>query len=484
MTAPSPPRWKLITLAALALAMIPCFAMMATLEHFTRQGPLFLRYFGAAFLLYLAAVLVVWRVQLTASRLLLVGAFAAALLMRLPLWFTEPTLSSDLWRYLWDGHLLTAGHNPYAERVDSPALDPLAPSFRERVQHQWMASPYPPAAQLTFAGIYALFPKSPTAMQMAFSLFDLATGAVLLALLQRLGRPTGRALLYLWSPLIVTEFAHSAHVDSLMTLLVLLALWWLIIGRYTASAIALGLATLTKFIPALLLPVFLRRWGWRRALVYAGLIVLAYLPFVGAGLGLGSAEGNTGILGAARIYAASWKTNDGLFFWLVEGLKQIGAPDPISAGKVLSMLALLGLGLWVLMRSGGEDDEIAEPVLASTVILVSGYTLLSAAVFPWYLTWLIALLPLLPVGQLKAWWAFLIGWIYFSGAVYLSYLFYVNPSSPREIGWVRRVEYWPLFAVLLLSLGLLLQERRNPRTHSQAAPRPPDRPPGNPPSAP
>lgn len=454
--------------------MIASFAAMTTLDHFTRQGYAYLLYFGVAFVLYLLAVSLLWYVEIDAAGGLLVGIFAVALLMRAPLWFTEPTLSTDVWRYLWDGRLLTYGLNPYAARVDSPALDSLATPLRTRVAHQWMASPYPPAAQLAFGGVYTLFPESATAMQVAFTSFDLAAGAVLTVLLKRLKRPTGRALLYLWNPLIVLEFAHSAHIDSLMTLFVLLALLWMIDGRETLSMGALAFATLTKFLPALLLPVFVRRWGWRRTLIYGALVVLAYLPFIGAGLGLGASPDGTGIFGAVRIYTFDWKTNDGLFYWLVEGFERFGVDQPVHVAKALGLAVLAGLGIWVLWRTTKQRPGDVHQTITGAALIVSGYLLLTAALFPWYLTWLIALLPLLPMRRLGAWWLFMIGWLYFSAAVNLSYLFYLDPVNPREIEWIRRVEYWPLFVLLASGIGLGVLERGSSGTVREAGTRPPE----------
>lgn len=453
------PRWKVVALAVLALGMIASFVAMTGLDHFTQQGYAFLRYLGLAFGLYLPAAALVWRADLEPGRGLLVGVFAAALLMRAPLWFTEPSLSTDVWRYLWDGYLMTRGVNPYAERVDSPALDALATPLRARVEHQWMASPYPPSAQLAFSGVYTLFPESATAMQVVFTLFDLASGGVLIALLKRLKRPTGRALLYLWNPLIVVEFAHGAHIDSLMTLFVLLALYGAMAGRRTLSLGALALGTLTKYLPVLLLPVFVRRWGWRRTVTYGAIVLVGYLPFLGAGLGLTPASDGTGIFGALRIYTSSWKTNDGLFYWLVEGLRRTGAGQPVDLAKLLGLVVLAGLGLWVFRRTTPSEALFPSRAITGAALMIGAYLLLTAAMFPWYLTWLIALLPLLPVHRARAWWPFIIGWIYFSGAVNLSYLFYLDPANPGEIEWVRRVEYWPLFALLAAGAGLAGLER-------------------------
>ena len=54
--------------------------------------------------------------------------------------------------------------------------------------------------------------------------------------------------------------------------------------------------------------------------------------------------------------------------------------------------------------------------------------------------------------------------VYFSAAVNLSYLFYLDPATPREIEWVRRVEYWPLFALLALAVALKFRRQRREPT--------------------
>jgi hypothetical protein len=309
-----------------------------------------------------------------------------------------------------------------------------------------------------FGGVYRLVPRSPTAFQVAFTLFDLASGWLIVLLLRRLERPPGRVALYLWNPLIVVEFAHGAHVDSLMTLLVLLALYWLLAGRRTLSAGALAVATLTKFIPALLLPVFIRRWGWWRTGVFVALVLVGFLPFAGAGTGLGPVSNGTGLFGASRIYLAFWRTNGGLYHWLAQAFAPHLA-TPHAAASGVGALALIGVGGWVFLRSSPERS--AEPVIVDAALLIAVYLLFSATIFPWYLAWLIALLPLLPLPGSPAALAFTAGWVVFSAAVNLSYLFYLDPANPHEIEWVRRVEYWPLFALLALAIVLGMRRLRH-----------------------
>jgi hypothetical protein len=299
-------------------------------------------------------------------------------------------------------------------------------------------------------------------MQIAFTGFDLATGVVLVLFLQRLNLPSGRVVLYLWNPLIIVEFAHGAHVDSLMTLLVVLALYLLYTGRQTGSVVALALGTLTKFIPVLLVPVFIQLWGWRRVLLYFAIITLGLLPFLGAGLGLAGELDGRGIFGAVRIYNVSWKTNDGLFYWLARVLEPL-SQEPVALARTISLVLMGFVGLWVLnvaRREGSASDPVNAIHLCA--LLISVYVLVSAVVFPWYLTLLLALLPLIRVE--KNWPAivFIAGWLYFSAAVNLSYLTYLDPASPKELEWIRPVEYIPLWIMMMGALFLLGRARFMP----------------------
>jgi hypothetical protein len=429
-------------LFAVALMWVAMLSM-SQLTHFSRQAYPFLGLFSLAFVAYLLALCFSRQARLELWFILLV-----ALCLRVPLWATTPSLSSDVWRYLWDGRLLTHGLSPYAERVDSPELADLRTDLHARIDHQWMASPYPPAAQAVFGFSYAIAPESPRAMQIAFTLFDLAAVALLAQLLKAQGRPAKWSIIYAWHPLSVVEFAHGAHVDSLMCFLILAAIWAVQKRHFRLSAACLALATLTKFIPLLLLPVFLRRWPWRVSLFYGVLLGAAFGPFIWMD---GLAQEGTGVFGAAQIYAQEWQTNAGLLHWGGE-LLQAHSNDPLSLARLISQGLLVILGAFFFWRPGRD----IYPPLA---LLISAYLLLAFAMFPWYLAWLLILLPLLPLRP--PWMLFGAAWLYFSWAVNLSYLFYLDPAHPVEADWIRQAEYLPLYLGLglaaMLAIGPLLK---------------------------
>ena len=138
------------------------------------QVVLFLCSFGAAGLAYLWALR---RLNSKSPALWLIWGFAAA--FRLVLLATPVSLSDDVYRYIWDGHLLTQGINPYALPVQSPLLDSYATALRQWVNFPWMATPYLPAAQIYFALVERLAPQSPFAFQLGAVVLDLAAAAIL-----------------------------------------------------------------------------------------------------------------------------------------------------------------------------------------------------------------------------------------------------------------------------------------------------------------
>jgi hypothetical protein len=274
-----------LVLAMTGLLVEICFVGMALLRDLLENMVPFLALDCMACLSYGTAVYSLLRGP--DGRRMLPLILGLAILFRVTLLFiTPPTLSSDVYRYIWDGRMMNVGVNPYAHPVDSPLLDRFDSPQRALVNHSWMASPYLPVAQAFFAVVYRLAPDSPLSFQVAAALLDLLTGLLVIDLLHRLGLPRTWVLIYLWNPLVVVEFAHGAHLDALMICLVMAA-FWLLIARMSASAmsasamsasamsairarsaflsaVALAAATLTKGLPALLLPVLARWWGCRR----------------------------------------------------------------------------------------------------------------------------------------------------------------------------------------------------------------------------
>jgi alpha-1,6-mannosyltransferase len=458
-----------IFLSILGLAMLAGWIWLAGLESL-RGPPLlqFLPRYLALFAVYLGAV---WGVLKTGTeipqntrrqRQLLALVVFLGLGFRLPLLGNPPTLSDDVYRYMWDGKVSLAGINPYTYAVEAPELAGLDDNLRSQVNNPQMASPYLPSAQALFYTLEALTPATTATYQIAMVAIDLTGMICLVLILRQLGRPLGWSLIYFWNPLVVVEFAHGAHIDALMNALMLGGLWLALKRRGgLGSPLMMAAATLVKPLPLLLVPLLAPRWRLRGILTYITGMAAGLLPFSAVGLGIGSDSG-TGILGAATQYARYWNFNSGVYHWLEAWLTNNntpGAADSNDPGVATAkLIVLIGLGVvviwtgwrsWRLLMKQADGIKAQRAWSGLCLIPLAGYLLLTTTVHPWYVTSLLILLPLWAAGRWG--WLRLSPWIYFSAAVALSYLTYLDPANLRETDFTRRWEYYPLLILLLAS---------------------------------
>lgn len=312
---------------------------------------------------------------------------AIAVLARLLFIPTLPTLSEDVYRYLWDGRLVTRGVNPFAAPPNDPSLATHRDPLLQKLNHPGVATIYPPAAQFFFAGVAAVS-TDPRVFKAALLAVEGALVLALLALLRRRGLAPERVLLLAWNPLVVVECYGSGHHDLVLAAFLLVSLALLERGRRIPAGIAWGLAAATKYTPLLLVPFFARRrvWGFLAAGAVTG--ILLTIPFLGAGSSMTSG------LGA---YLRHWEFNGPLY--------------PVLAGATGSgdvargiLAAALGVSTLVVALRARSASAAALAVLACALVA-------SPTVYPWYLVPMIALLPLHPSAALLA----------FSGLVALSY---------------------------------------------------------------
>ena len=220
------------------------------------------------------------------QRSALIVILAGAVAMRLALLFVEPYLSTDIYRYIWDGRVQAAGINPYRYVPNAPELAQLrdAAIFPLINRANYALTIYPPAAQAIFLALTRLG-ESVLAMKLGLLAFEAAAVAALLALLRPLGSPR-RALpptpgIRFPSGRSPATATWTRHVALLMAGLLLF-----VQGRTILAGVAATLGALIKPAALLALPVFWRPWDWRLPLAVAVTIVLAYLPYLSVGAGV------------------------------------------------------------------------------------------------------------------------------------------------------------------------------------------------------
>src|SRR2546428_13684081 len=73
-----------------------------------------------------------------------------AAVWRIPLVATPPRLSTDVYRYVWDGRLQRLGEDPYRLVPHDPAAAALHPPVTRPLHNGWGPTPYPPGPELFF----------------------------------------------------------------------------------------------------------------------------------------------------------------------------------------------------------------------------------------------------------------------------------------------------------------------------------------------
>ena len=406
--------------------------------------------------LWLVALALAWRARPPWALIL-----GVALAMRALFVGSALELSDDVWRYVWEGGLVLEDKSPYAWAPDAPELAAERAAWAEvhgRMNNTDISAAYPPVMQAAAAGLTALgggagrAERARLAMALGFTLADLALLAVLAALVRRRGLPRGRLVIWAWCPLVVWEFAGSAHFDALGLALMAAGLLALSprgtreagaeqpsIGAQLSGAVLLGAAVHVKLLPLLALP-FVLAAAWRRgaraaAILALSLAVALSLPVLWVTILEGGLSGLGAGLSAYGLRWESWNlTFDGLEA-LVAALPLL-APGGLAPRLAAAALLLLLLVVLLVRR--------VEPVAATAAMLL-GYLVLTPTLHPWYLTWGLGLLPLLPGRRVLA-------WVWLAAASPLLYL----PLVSWQTRGVWEVPPWTWAVVGLPTLALLV----------------------------
>jgi hypothetical protein len=367
---------------------------------------------------------------------LLVLGLIFATLFRLSILFFPPYLSDDIYRYIWDGRVQSAGINPYRYIPADESLaklrdDKIYPNINRR---DYAHTIYPPVAEGAFL-LITRFSGSVTWMKAVMVASEAITVWALLQLLVSFGFPRQRVLIYAWHPLVVWEIAGSGHLDALAIAFIALALLARRKQRETLTGVILACATCVKLFPAALLPAFYKRWSWKMPSAFVGTILVTYLPYLSVGL--------LGVLGFLPGYASERGMVSGEQFFLLTVARRLFSANVPAPAYLISTVAVLGgLSLW-LMRNQRSDDI---RYLRNGLILASAFMVLLAPHFAWYFSWLVLFLcfiPSLPV-------------FYLTAASFLLYLTWIN-DTPDRVFMLKTFIFVPFLILGILVIWLRRQ---------------------------
>ena len=213
---------------------------------------------GWSLFLYVLAAAVIFTLPTNRFTLFLIIGFG--IVYRLVTLLPEPFMSSDIYRYAWDGVVQHSHISPYRYVPGDPALTFLRGPNQDLFDHinrrDYAHTIYPPVAQFLFY-VITWFNASVTFMKLAMILFEGVTVYALVKLLQALGRRSSLVLLYAWCPLLIWEIGSSGHLDSAAMAFITLAMLARLRRQPIATGVFLGAAILIKFYPLVLLPASL-----------------------------------------------------------------------------------------------------------------------------------------------------------------------------------------------------------------------------------
>jgi alpha-1,6-mannosyltransferase len=321
--------------------------------------------------------------------------FGVALAVRMVCVFAPAFLSSDVYRYVWDGEVQAAGINPYRYIPAAPELtflrdQEIYPNINRK---EYAHTIYPPVAQMIFLAVTRIS-ATETFMKLSMVGFEAVMCVFLLRLLAMLGLPRERILLYAWHPIGFWEVASSGHLDAVAMCFITLALYARLRQKTGATAGWLAAAVLTKLYPLALLPALAehsRRQILKTIGIMVGIAAFAYLPYLGVG---------KGVLGFLPSYAQEEGINTGTRFFLLAFINRVlhlSLAPAVYLG--CCALALAGLSWWAWRGESAmpaSSPAGARRLIFSALVLATGLTLCFSPHYPWYFLWLLPMLTLVP----------------------------------------------------------------------------------------
>ena len=326
--------------------------------------------------------------------------FTSAILFRLLMLAAMPQLSDDVYRFVWDGRLMAHGYNPYLYLPSQVLNTPIAVDCGlDESLFRLLNSPnyftvYPPVNQALFGLGAWLSPEhllgNVVWLRIPIVLSEAGSLWLMTKLLRRLDMNPNLALLYGLNPLVILELTSNLHFEAVMIFFALLAIW-LLVGkeqfsvrtpslRWGLSAGALALSIGTKLLPLLLLPIVVRRLGWRSGIGYAlltGLFTAAlFAPFA-------SVELVRNVFSSINLYFQKFEFNASIYYVLRAigyWIKGYNAIERI--GFWLSVTTTLSI-LWIAFRWRSAPSI---QIIATLTLYFSFAT----TVHPWYITTLVA----------------------------------------------------------------------------------------------
>jgi hypothetical protein len=393
----------------------------------------------AFFLAFASYFLLLYKTQWELRQLILAGV-----IVRIAIMFSFPSLSDDIYRFVWDGKLVNQGINPYSHLPSDLNIAIGEEALYDKLNSPDYYSIYPLVCQLTFS--LSTFLSNGNIYWTAFiirfilCLADVGVLWLVLRWLKKNNMPRIRAMWLFLNPLMIIETFGSLHFEILMAFFVLLALSY--INNAHKSALAMGASVSTKLLPLMFLPLVfftklrLQKQTW--FVWFAAILCITFLPIT-------LTIHKSGFFDSVNLYFQTFEFNAGLYYvsrWLGYGI--LGYNGIAFIGPMLALASMSGI-LYVSYRY--RDATMRYWPEAMTIMFLI-YLMGATTVHPWYLILPITLGTISRLNTPLIW----------SGVIYLSYHAYANEVT-TELPWILLIEYSVLTIAIVSDFNKIKRAR-------------------------
>ena len=379
--------------------------------------------------------------------------------------FSLPNFSDDYFRFVWDGHLLNNGTNPFSvlpiNYLQQHPLAYLQTVFNGLNSPKYF-SVYPPLLQSIFSLANFISPTNIHGAVMVMKVFVVAAeiGTIIFlqkyfALLQndnvhqilrmstqqndinknsKYTFPERNILLYAINPLIIIELSGNLHFEAFMIFGMVACLYFFQKQQVYKSALYFAIAVGAKLIPLIFLPLFLKHLGFKKFIQFATIVcllpALSFVAFYDPNL-------FQNISSSFSLYFKNFEFNASIYYFIRWIGFQVKGYNIIQQAAPFTSLATLAFILAIAFLSSKKQSIAAKMLFTSSI-----YILFSTIVHPWYA------LPLVAFAVVTNYRFAII----FSMMLPLSYYAY-SQQLIKENLWLVGVEYFVVISFLLYELS-------------------------------